>query len=167
MRRAEVTAGPQGRWFSSDPRTGGRPTMIRAERHHRGVLQVRPAAARPTASPAITTKPARTQVRCRRSEEIHRAGSGRFPRNVIGFLPASARDVYPRPGICYRDVVDLPSCTMALTRFAQTHDHPESKLARDLARAVLRSRAPVEPPGTLPHSQHVIDRRALDGGPPA
>ncbi|MGP3769751.1 LysR family transcriptional regulator [Streptomyces sp. SDT5-1] len=72
--------------------------------------------------------------------------------NVIGFLPASARDFYPRPGICYRDVVDLPPCTMALTWFAQNHDHPEVKLIRDLARNVLRSGMSAEPPDTAPHS---------------
>lgn len=61
--------------------------------------------------------------------------------NAIGFLPASARDFYPRPGICYRDVDDLPPCTMALTWFAQNHDQPEIRLLRNLARTVLGAAA--------------------------
>ncbi|MFF9481843.1 LysR family transcriptional regulator [Streptomyces sp. NPDC014733] len=65
---------------------------------------------------------------------------------VIGFLPASARTFYPRPGIRYRDVVDLPPCTMALTWFAQNHDHPEITLIRNLARAVLTPGALRVPP---------------------
>ncbi|GAA3162638.1 MULTISPECIES: LysR family transcriptional regulator [Streptomyces] len=59
---------------------------------------------------------------------------------AIGFLPASARDFYPRPGIVYRDVVDLPPCTMALTWFAANRDRPIVSEIRQIARTILQSR---------------------------
>ncbi|MER6105849.1 LysR family transcriptional regulator [Streptomyces sp. NPDC001832] len=62
-------------------------------------------------------------------------------RKAIGFLPASARDFYPRPGIVYRDVVDMPPCTMALTWFAENRDRPDISAVRQIARAVLQSQS--------------------------
>ncbi|MBI0379001.1 LysR family transcriptional regulator [Streptomyces albiflaviniger] len=59
---------------------------------------------------------------------------------TIGILPASARDFYPRPGIRYRDLVDAPPCTMALTWFAKNHNRPGVTLIRNIARSVLRRR---------------------------
>ncbi|GFE17990.1 LysR family transcriptional regulator [Streptomyces glebosus] len=53
---------------------------------------------------------------------------------AIGFLPASARDFYPRPGIVYRELVDAPPCTMALTWFARNRDRPHVALMRKIAR---------------------------------
>ncbi|WEV25574.1 LysR family transcriptional regulator [Streptomyces sp. 71268] len=58
---------------------------------------------------------------------------------AIGFLPASARDFYPRPGVVYRDVVDLSPCSMALTWFAANRDRPVVSEIRQIARAVLRA----------------------------
>lgn len=57
-------------------------------------------------------------------------------KQAIGFLPASARDFYPRPGIVYRDLVDAPPCTMALTWFARNRDRPHVALMRKIARTV-------------------------------
>ncbi|MGW7515141.1 LysR family transcriptional regulator [Streptomyces sp. NPDC054796] len=59
-------------------------------------------------------------------------------RRAIGFLPASARDFYPRPGVVYRDVADVPVCTMALAWSAKNRDHPDVALIREVARSVLR-----------------------------
>ncbi|MBA0052604.1 LysR family transcriptional regulator [Streptomyces sp. AJS327] len=57
---------------------------------------------------------------------------------AIGFLPASARDFYPRPGICYREVADIPPCAMALTWFARNRDRPDVAAIRAIAQTVLR-----------------------------
>ncbi|MFE6737680.1 LysR family transcriptional regulator [Streptomyces tubercidicus] len=59
-------------------------------------------------------------------------------KQAIGFLPASARDFYPRPGTVYRDLVDAPPCTMALTWFARNRDRPHVALMRKIARAIPR-----------------------------
>jgi hypothetical protein len=60
---------------------------------------------------------------------------------AIGFLPASARDFYPRPGIRHRDVVDMPPCTMALTWFSKNHNRPDITLIRNIARTILQRHA--------------------------
>ena len=56
---------------------------------------------------------------------------------AVGFLPASTRDFYPRPGIVYRDLVDAPPCTMALSWSAKNRDRAAVALIRTLARAVV------------------------------
>ncbi|WP_096214970.1 LysR family transcriptional regulator [Streptomyces sp. 2323.1] len=58
-------------------------------------------------------------------------------KQAIGFLPSSARDFYPRPGIVYRDLVDAPPCTMALTWFVGNRDRPHVALIRKIARTAL------------------------------
>lgn len=53
----------------------------------------------------------------------------------IIFLPAIARQLYPRPGITYVDVSDLPSCTAALVWAAKNHSLPAVAALRAAARA--------------------------------
>ncbi|MBO8188843.1 LysR family transcriptional regulator [Streptomyces spirodelae] len=62
-------------------------------------------------------------------------------RQAIGFLPASARTFYPRPGIVYRDLVDAPSCTMALAWAASNRDRADIALIRTIAAMVVRDSA--------------------------
>ncbi|MEV4624888.1 LysR family transcriptional regulator [Micromonospora sp. NPDC049523] len=56
----------------------------------------------------------------------------------ITFLPAAARDLYPRPGIAYVDVTDLPMSTAALTWLSHDGDRPALTALLQAARAVLR-----------------------------
>lgn len=52
----------------------------------------------------------------------------------IAFLPAPARDLYPRPGIIYVDVQDLPPSTAALVWAAKNRPAPAIVALRDAAR---------------------------------
>lgn len=52
------------------------------------------------------------------------------------FLPAIARDLFPRPGISYVDVVDLPDWVSVLAWTPQSRSHPVVAALRD---AALRS----------------------------
>ena len=61
---------------------------------------------------------------------------------AIGFLPASARKFYPRPGIRYLDVPDAPPCTMALSWFAKNRDCPDITLIRNITRMILDRHRP-------------------------
>ncbi|MGW3557256.1 LysR family transcriptional regulator [Streptomyces sp. NPDC000963] len=56
------------------------------------------------------------------------------------FLPAAARDLFPRPGIRYVDVIDLPPCTAALAWLAERRDEPTVGAVREAALTVLRDR---------------------------
>ncbi|MEV0606853.1 LysR family transcriptional regulator [Polymorphospora rubra] len=62
----------------------------------------------------------------------------------ICFLPAAAREFYPRPGIAYRDVVDLPPSTSALAWLDGNRDQPAVAAIRHAARKVLAR--PPQPP---------------------
>ncbi|MFE1923574.1 LysR family transcriptional regulator [Streptomyces asoensis] len=55
------------------------------------------------------------------------------------FLPAAARDLFPRPGISYVDVTDLSPCTAALAWLAERRDEPAIGAVREAARTVSRS----------------------------
>ncbi|MFG3258466.1 LysR family transcriptional regulator [Streptomyces sp. NPDC048172] len=59
-------------------------------------------------------------------------------RQAVGFLPASIRAFYPRPGIVYRTLAGGPSCTMALTWSAKNRDRADVALIRKIAREVVR-----------------------------
>nr|WP_272493538.1 LysR substrate-binding domain-containing protein [Streptomyces coriariae] len=52
------------------------------------------------------------------------------------FLPAAARDLFPRPGIRYIDVTDLTPCSAALAWLAERRDEPGVAAIRKAARAV-------------------------------
>ncbi|WP_433328391.1 LysR family transcriptional regulator [Spirillospora sp. CA-294931] len=54
---------------------------------------------------------------------------------AIVFHPAAARSLFPRPGVVYLDVEDLPPCTSALAWNAASGDHPNVVAVRRAARA--------------------------------
>ncbi|ELP64703.1 LysR family transcriptional regulator [Streptomyces turgidiscabies] len=54
------------------------------------------------------------------------------------FLPAAARDLFPRPGIRYLDVTDLEPCSAALAWLAERRDEPTIAAVREAAHTVLR-----------------------------
>lgn len=60
----------------------------------------------------------------------------------IAFLPAAARHLYPRPGIAYVDVTDLPACTAALVWAAKNRSLPRVAALRAAARTVTGERQP-------------------------
>ncbi|MGX1268390.1 DNA-binding transcriptional LysR family regulator [Streptomyces phaeoluteigriseus] len=51
------------------------------------------------------------------------------------FLPAAARDLFPRPGIRYIDVTDLSPCSAALAWLAERRGEPTIAAIREAARA--------------------------------
>ncbi|HEY0637398.1 MAG TPA: LysR family transcriptional regulator [Pseudonocardiaceae bacterium] len=55
----------------------------------------------------------------------------------ITFLPAAARHLYPRPGIAYVDVTDLPMSTAALAWLPHRRDYPALTALLQAARSVL------------------------------
>ncbi|MEU4256905.1 LysR family transcriptional regulator [Streptomyces fradiae] len=60
---------------------------------------------------------------------------------AMAFLPASARDLFRRPGVSYVDVEGLPPCTSALAWAAEHRDNPLVAAVRQAARSVPHSRA--------------------------
>ncbi|MEU9349739.1 LysR substrate-binding domain-containing protein [Streptomyces griseoloalbus] len=56
------------------------------------------------------------------------------------FLPAAARDLFPRPGVRYVDVVDLSPSTSALGWLAQHRDRPGVQAMRAAAAAAMAAR---------------------------
>lgn len=54
---------------------------------------------------------------------------------AMAFLPAAARDLFPRPGVRYVDVRDLPPCTSALVWLAERRDEPAITAIRQAARS--------------------------------
>ncbi|GAA4096027.1 LysR family transcriptional regulator [Actinomadura miaoliensis] len=56
----------------------------------------------------------------------------------IGFVPSLAREMYPRPGVSYVDVTDLPPWTSALAWLPENGDRPAVAALRQAARAALR-----------------------------
>lgn len=54
---------------------------------------------------------------------------------AMAFLPAAARDFFPRPGVCYIDVIDLPPSTSALAWAAAHRDRPAVAAIRHAAAA--------------------------------
>jgi DNA-binding transcriptional LysR family regulator len=65
----------------------------------------------------------------------------------IAFVPAAARDLYPRPGLAYADVPDLPPATTALAWLPGRTDSSGVAALCDAARAVLRGAAVAAPRG--------------------
>ncbi|MEU3220216.1 LysR family transcriptional regulator [Streptomyces sp. NPDC006971] len=65
-------------------------------------------------------------------------------RQAIGILPASVRTFYPRPGIIYRDLVDVSPCTMALAWPAKNRDRASITLFRTIARTIVQNAAEEE-----------------------
>ncbi|GAA2308480.1 LysR family transcriptional regulator [Streptomyces hawaiiensis] len=59
---------------------------------------------------------------------------------AMAFLPAAARDLFPRPGVRYVDVRDLPPCTSALAWLAERRDEPAITAIRQAARSATRGR---------------------------
>jgi len=55
----------------------------------------------------------------------------------ICFLPAAARELFPRPGVCYVDVVDLSPTVSALGWPAEHRDRPAVRAVREAANAAL------------------------------
>ncbi|MFD4576683.1 LysR family transcriptional regulator, partial [Streptomyces sp. NPDC058479] len=55
------------------------------------------------------------------------------------FLPAAARDLFPRPGIRYVDVTDLFPCSSAVAWLAARRDEPTVAAVREAAHSAVRS----------------------------
>ncbi|MEU5366836.1 LysR substrate-binding domain-containing protein [Streptomyces sp. NPDC005925] len=53
----------------------------------------------------------------------------------IAFLPAAARDLYPRPGVAYGDLTGVPVTTAALA-WLPHHQHPDVAALREAAQIV-------------------------------
>lgn len=61
-------------------------------------------------------------------------------REAMCFLPASARDFFPRPGIAYLDVTDLEPCTSAVAWLADSQSDRVVTAVREAAQAFTRGR---------------------------
>lgn len=59
---------------------------------------------------------------------------------VVAFLPSAARDLFPRPGVRYVDVTDLPPCTSALAWLPKRSDHPAVAAIRNIAERLTPAR---------------------------
>ncbi|WP_051813724.1 LysR family transcriptional regulator [Streptomyces sp. NRRL S-340] len=59
-------------------------------------------------------------------------------REAIAFLPAAARDFFPRPGVRYVEVSDVPPSTAALAWMAKNRTMPTINAVRSAACAVLQ-----------------------------
>ncbi|KUN25062.1 LysR family transcriptional regulator [Streptomyces antibioticus] len=57
----------------------------------------------------------------------------------ICFLPAAARELFPRPGVAYVDVVDLSPTVSALGWPAEHRDRPAVRAVREAANAAMAS----------------------------
>ncbi|MER6161437.1 LysR substrate-binding domain-containing protein [Streptomyces sp. NPDC001868] len=57
---------------------------------------------------------------------------------AIAFAPAAIRHLYPRPGVIYADVVDLPSSTAVLAWLPASRDLPVLTALRHVAFDVVR-----------------------------
>ncbi|WP_326595128.1 LysR family transcriptional regulator [Streptomyces sp. NBC_01803] len=68
---------------------------------------------------------------------------------AMAFLPASARRLFPRPGVAYVDVSDVSPCTSALAWAPHRRSHPAVAALREAARVALRA-APGAPPAPRP-----------------
>ncbi|MGW8376975.1 LysR family transcriptional regulator [Streptomyces sp. ODS28] len=55
----------------------------------------------------------------------------------IQFVPSVARELYPRPGVSYVEVTDLPPCTAVLAWLPERRDDPRVAALRHAADAVL------------------------------
>jgi DNA-binding transcriptional LysR family regulator len=63
----------------------------------------------------------------------------------IAFVPAAARDLYPRPGLAYADVPDLPPATTALAWLPGSSDNTTVTALCDAARTVLQNSTEDQP----------------------
>ncbi|URN17509.1 MULTISPECIES: LysR family transcriptional regulator [Streptomyces] len=72
---------------------------------------------------------------------LHAVASG----EAICFLPAAARDFFPRPGVRYVDVTDLSPSASVLAWLAGNRDEPTIRAVRQAARIFTRQAA--VPPG--------------------
>lgn len=66
---------------------------------------------------------------------LHAVATGQ----AMAFLPATARDFFPRPGVAYVDVVDLPPCTSALAWLVKNRSRPTVSAIRRIAQSVTTS----------------------------
>ncbi|WP_116024701.1 LysR family transcriptional regulator [Thermomonospora umbrina] len=63
----------------------------------------------------------------------------------IAFLPAAARTLFPRPGVAYRDVTDLPPCTSGLAWLAERNDPGVTAVHRAARSAFPHARRSASP----------------------
>ncbi len=63
---------------------------------------------------------------------LHAVATGQ----AMAFLPATARDFFPRPGVAYVDVTDLPPCTSALAWLVKNRSRPTVSALRRIAQSV-------------------------------
>lgn len=78
----------------------------------------------------------------------------------ITFLPAAARLLYPRPGIVYVDVPDLPPTTAAMAWLPANRGTPALLAARRAARAVVAALAPADRMASTPAGRTPAARTA-------
>ncbi|MFJ4783646.1 hypothetical protein [Streptomyces sp. NPDC088794] len=64
---------------------------------------------------------------------LHTVASG----EAMCFLPAAARDLFPRPGIRYVDVTDLTPCSAAMAWLAERRHESTIAAIREAAHAAL------------------------------
>lgn len=63
---------------------------------------------------------------------LHAVATGK----AMSFLPSAARELFPRPGVRYLDVTDLPPCTSALAWLPKNRDRPTIAALRQVARTI-------------------------------
>lgn len=63
---------------------------------------------------------------------LHTVATGQ----AMAFLPAAARELFPRPGVAYVDVADLPPCTSALAWLVKNRARPTITAIRRIAQNV-------------------------------
>lgn len=73
---------------------------------------------------------------------LHTVAAGQ----AMAFLPSAARDLFPRPGVSYLDVLDLPPCTAALAWLPRNGTRPTIAAVRHIARAVAEGAPATEIP---------------------
>lgn len=64
---------------------------------------------------------------------LHVVASGR----AMAFLPSAARDFFPRPGVSYLEVIDLPPCTSALAWLPKNRNKPIIATVRLIAHMIV------------------------------
>ena len=64
---------------------------------------------------------------------------------AIVFLPAAARALYPRPGVAYVEVADLPLSTAALAWLPKNRNRPQVAALRRAASAVVEAARTADP----------------------
>lgn len=135
--------------LSADDPLAGHPHLTLAQLAHHTVVDVPPGAPRIWWNYwAVNPRPDGTPVRFGPVVADIEAMLLAVARGqAITFLPAGSRELYPRPGVAYVDVTDLPPSTAALTWLPKNHARPTITALREAARTILRQNPPDPAPG--------------------